>query len=87
MKRKIFSVLVAFLSLGAVVYSYWMGFSLGKEKDPVYKELDIFAEGLSMVEQKYVDTKTPQDLIYGAMKGMVGALDSYSEFLTPEEYK
>jgi carboxyl-terminal processing protease len=87
MKRKIFSTLAAFLFLFVVVYSYWIGFSLGKEKDPVYKELDIFAEGLSLVEQKYVDEKTPQDLIYGAMKGMVSSLDSYSEFLTPDEYK
>jgi carboxyl-terminal processing protease len=62
-------------------------FSLGKDKDVVYKELDIFAEGLSVVEQKYVETKSPQDLIYGAMKGMLNALDSYSEFLTPGEYK
>lgn len=87
MKRKIFSIFAAFLFLGMAMYSYWMGFSLGKEKDPVYKELDIFAEGLAVVEQKYVDVKTPQDLIYGAMKGMLSSLDSYSEFLSPEEYK
>jgi len=87
MKKKFFSILLSFALLGIVVYSCLTVFSLGKEKDVVYKELDIFAEGLSVVEQKYVEVKSPQDLIYGAMKGMLNALDSYSEFLTPDEYK
>jgi carboxyl-terminal processing protease len=87
MKKKFFSILLSFVFLGLIAYSCLTVFSLGKDKDVVYKELDIFAEGLSVVEQKYVETKSPQDLIYGAMKGMLNALDSYSEFLTPGEYK
>jgi carboxyl-terminal processing protease len=87
MKRKFFHIFLSSLFLGTLAYSYWMGFSLGKEKDPVYRELDIFAEGLAVVEQKYAEKKAPQDLIYGAMKGMLSSLDSYSEFLTPQEYK
>jgi len=56
-------------------------------KDDTYKELNIFADALSMIQNQYVDESKPKDLIYGAMKGMLSALDPYSEFLSPEEYE
>jgi carboxyl-terminal processing protease len=75
------------LALGLIFSSYWVGFSLGKDKDTLYKELDIFAEGLAVIESKHVEEHSPQDLIYGAMEGLLSSLDSYSQFLTPDEYK
>lgn len=60
---------------------------LGKERDDVYKELDIFAEGLALIEKKYVEDKPAKDLIYGAMSGLLASLDSYSQFLDPDAYK
>jgi carboxyl-terminal processing protease len=33
------------------------------------------------------DDLTYQDLVYGALKGMIGKLDPHSEFLDPEKYK
>lgn len=56
-------------------------------RDELYKELEIFAEGLAVIENKYVEKKPSHDLIYGAMSGMLLALDSYSQFLTPDDYK
>ena len=56
-------------------------------RDDLYKELEIFAEGLAIIEKKYVEEKDAHDLIYGAMSGMLMSLDSYSQFLTPENYK
>jgi len=67
--------------------SYWVGYSFGKEKDPMYKELDILAESLALVEQKHVNEKKPQELIYGALQGLLSSLDAYSQFLPPDEYK
>jgi len=61
--------------------------SFAKGKDQLYRELDIFAEGLATIEEKYVEDKSPQDLVYGAMEGMLLSLDAYSQFLTPEDYK
>jgi carboxyl-terminal processing protease len=85
MNKKIFAILII---LGLIFSSYWIGFSLGKDnKEDLYKELDILAEGLAVIENKYVEDKPPKDLIYGAMKGMLYSLDSYSQFLTPDEYK
>jgi carboxyl-terminal processing protease len=37
--------------------------------------------------QKFVDPVTSKELLVGALKGMLGALDPYSDFYTPEEFK
>jgi carboxyl-terminal processing protease len=44
---------------------------------------------MEKVRRDYVDgtNLTYQDLVYGALKGMVNELDPHSEFLDPEKYK
>jgi carboxyl-terminal processing protease len=84
MKKKI---VVSMAVVAAVILSYQVGFSFGKERDELYREMEIFAEGLAVVEKKFVEEKKPQDLMYGAMEGVLMSLDSYSQFLTPEDYK
>jgi len=86
MKTKVF---ISSVVMTAIVIALFSGvvFSSGKNKDDFYKELEIFAEGLAVIEKKYVDDAAAQELIYGAMDGMLMALDSYSQFLTPEDYK
>jgi len=84
MKKRILLLLIA---LWAIIFSYKIGFSFGKEKDELYKELEIFSEGLAVIEKEYVEDKSAQDLIYGAMEGMLISLDSYSQFLKPDDYK
>lgn len=83
--KKRFVIFLAILSVAAL--SYQVGFSLGEEREDLYKELEIFSEGLAVIEKKYVEDKSAQDLIYGAMKGLLLSLDSYSQFLTPDDYK
>ncbi len=85
--RKAFIVLV--IVMVSATFFYRTACSSGKEKEreDIYKELEIFSEGLAVVEKKYVEDKKAQDLVYGAMRGLLGALDSYSQFLTPEDYK
>ncbi len=73
--------------LAAVIFGYKVGFSFSKEEDNLYRELEIFAEGLAVIEAKYVEEKTSKDLVYGAMRGLALSLDAYSQFLTPEDYK
>jgi len=81
MKRIIFSLLIIG---GLLTFSYQ---AVSIEREEVYKELDLFAEGLAIVEDKFVEKKSFRDLIYGAMDGLLSSLDTYSEFLTPDEYK
>lgn len=83
-KNKVVIIVIFIVLLSS---SYMAGFSLGKEREAMYKELDIFAEGIALIEKKYVEDITSKDLIYGAMKGMLESLDSYSQFLNPDEYK
>jgi len=50
-------------------------------------KLRVLSQALALVEEQYVEPKTPKDLIYGAIQGAVSILDSHSSFMTPEEYR
>jgi len=52
-----------------------------------YKSLKTFNEVLDMVEKNYVEEVKLQDLIQGAIGGMMKSLDPHSTFMTAEEYK
>lgn len=52
-----------------------------------YHKLSIFARVLTHIERSYVDKVDEDDIITGAIKGMVRTLDPHSSFLTPEEFK
>jgi len=58
-----------------------------QNKKDLYSQVELFSYALTTVQSEYVDEKTPQDLIYGALKGMLSSLDPHSEFMDPEEYK
>ena len=58
-----------------------------QKKNETYKELELFADALTFVQTEYVDETTPKDLIYGALTGMLNALDPHSAFMTPDEYE
>ncbi|AMM40004.1 Carboxyl-terminal protease [Candidatus Desulfofervidus auxilii] len=52
-----------------------------------YDYLKTFSEVLDIVQKNYVETPEAKELIYGAIRGMLGALDPHSSFLTPDEFK
>lgn len=82
--RLLFFVLPIFL-LGVLV-----GATLPELKalsDKAYKSLDTFSKVLFLVERDYVEKVDDQELVYGAIKGLLGTLDPYSVFLTPDIYK
>jgi len=55
--------------------------------EEVYKNIEVFSEVLHKIEKSYVKDTAPKELIYGAIKGLVGTLDPHSLFMSPEEYK
>lgn len=59
------------------------------EKDSPYASLELFSYVMEKVRKDYVDGQklTYQDLVYGALKGMLNTLDPHSEFMEPEKYK
>lgn len=56
-------------------------------KDDLYSKIELFSSALTTIQSEYVDEKTPTDLIYGSLKGMLSSLDPHSQFLSPSDYK
>ena len=54
---------------------------------PPYRALDVFAEVLEKVENEYVEDVGEQELVYGAIDGIIGRLDPHSAFMRPELYR
>src|SRR5947209_12243172 len=91
MKRRVIYGVVAFvlavnLLIGARIY---VSSAQAAEKDSPYSSLELFSYVLERVRKDYVDGQklTYQDLVYGALKGMLNTLDPHSEFMEPEKYK
>ena len=53
----------------------------------IYKNIEIFTEVISLIEDNYVEPQDTQKLIYGAIKGMMQSLDPHSSFMTKEEHE
>ncbi len=52
-----------------------------------YDSLRLFTEALFEISQKYVHPKSDEEMLNGALRGMVNSLDPDSSFLTPKEYQ
>jgi len=53
----------------------------------LYSQVELYSYALTTIQSEYVDEKTPKELIYGSLKGMLSSLDPHSQFLDEEEYK
>jgi|KBSSwiStaDraftv2_1062776.scaffolds.fasta_scaffold202651_1 carboxyl-terminal processing protease len=90
MKRRVFygtllGVLAVNLVIGAHIY---FANVQAAEKDDALPNLRLFGTVLDRVRQEYVDGDklSYQDLIHGALKGMLSTLDPHSEFMEPAKY-
>lgn len=52
-----------------------------------YDELETFTNILTIVQKNYVEEVGTQELMEGAVNGMLASLDPHSAYLTPELYK
>ncbi|NQT75865.1 MAG: S41 family peptidase [Candidatus Omnitrophica bacterium] len=88
MNKKLAIALI--LAAGLLVYGIGMGIAELAEKpneaDDLYKELELFSDAVSIIRSDYVEEPQSKDLIYGALKGMLAALDPYSQFMDPDTY-
>jgi carboxyl-terminal processing protease len=87
MKKK---VIIGLISTGLIFIFISLALSASekrsKERDDLYKEVSLFSDALAIIQTDYVDMVKPKDLIYGALKGMLGSLDPHSQFLDPDTY-
>lgn len=88
-KRLLYSVLLTALALNLLIGAQiYFKSAQAAEKENIYPQLDLFVRVLERVRQDYVDGEklTYQDLIHGALRGMLKTLDPYSEFMEPPKY-
>ena len=90
MKRKFFyGLLLVALALNLFVGSQvYLQNAKAADNDDPYTRLELFNTVLQTVRQNYVDGDkvSYQDLIQGAMKGMISTLDPHSEFMDLSKY-
>ena len=85
MNRKI--IVISMLLLAIIVSP---AFAWNKDKDKeTYEALKPLVEVYSLIQENYVDeSKTiPKDLMKGAIDGMVGKLDPFSQYLDQQAAK
>jgi len=58
-----------------------------QEKEKTYKQLEIFSNVLSILQENYVEEIDAQKALDGAIQGMLFTLDPHSSYLTPEEFQ
>ncbi|MDA0999113.1 MAG: S41 family peptidase [bacterium] len=75
---------VAALAVGLAVSP--MGSPSARESSS-YKELQIFTEVLSLIEENYVNQVEKKKLVRGAIEGLLRTLDPHTSYLSPEFYK
>src|SRR5260221_5143727 len=88
-RRVIYGVLTVVLSVNLLIGARIFLSSAQGAEDKAYPSLELFGYVMERVRKDYVDGQklTYQDLIYGALKGMLSTLDPHSEFMEPEKYK
>lgn len=90
MKRKfIYGMVTTVLAINAIVgaFFYVNNVSAATKDDP-YPNLQVFMAVMESVRQEYVDGEglTYEQLVNGALKGMLNTLDPHSEFMQPRKY-
>src|SRR5438477_6895260 len=89
-RRVIYGVVAGALSLNLFIGArVFLNTVQAAEKDSAYPSLTLFNTVMERVRQDYVDGQklSYQELVYGALKGMLNTLDPHSEFMEPEKYK
>ncbi len=75
------------IGVSVVLLSSALVFAADKDREDLYSRVEMFSYALTTIQSEYVDVKTPKDLVYGSLKGMLSSLDPHSQFLDPQDYK
>lgn len=89
-RRLIFGLVTAVLAVNALLGArLYFNSADAAQKDSPYPNLRLFSDVIEKVRKDYVEGEdlTYQELVYGALKGMIDKLDPHSEFMDPEKYK
>ena len=85
--REIGLLVLLCLLFASVLFINGKSWEVIAETSDVYENLEIFTEVLREIQENYVDVKEYEELIQGAIKGMVEDLDPHSSYMTKEGYE
>jgi len=74
----LFSLVIASASVPRGMFKYGKSF---------YEKMQIFAAIIETLQKNYVDERTTEELIEGAITGMLSKLDPHTNYLPPDNYK
>src|SRR5438477_9241857 len=77
---------VVFAILVSALIGGLFGRSALATDDKVPEHYKAFTAALGAIENNYVDKVEPENLVTGAIRGMLGTLDPHSSYFTPQEY-
>lgn len=90
MKRRItYALITVLLAANAIVGAgLYLSTASAAENDDPYDSLRVFALVMERIRQDYVDGDhlSYDDLVKGALKGMLNTLDPHSEYMEPRKY-
>ena len=72
---------------GTLILSSWLARQVSAVGRDAYQNIEAFANVLTMVQKNYVDDVSTEQLVDGAINGMLASLDPHSAYLTPDLYK
>ena len=64
-----------------------LSFLHAQEEGGLIEELKLFSKAFGAIYEAYPGNLQPRALLYQAVKGMLGSLDKYSEFIEPERFQ
>ncbi len=85
-KKLILNITVIACSIFGMFFLNYKITNVKADTSDIYKHLEVFTEVLSLVEDNYVEPRESEELIYGAIKGLVKSLDPHSLYMTKEEH-
>jgi len=75
----IFSIIIGHTSISQAAISQ-------DQREATYRQLEIFANVLSILQENYIDEINADDTIEGAISGMLLSLDPHSSYLTANDF-
>lgn len=74
-------------SLVVIFYVVLGGLLAKNDTEQTYRNLGVYSEVVSRIKNDYVSEPDLQKVTKGAIRGLLEALDPYSTYMTPEEYR
>lgn len=86
-KRTFCSLVLAGATLAAVAVNATPPMPDLESRDELYQKLDVLSETITLVLKHYVDEVGSDDLVHGAIEGIMSRLDPHSGLMSPHVFK